>query len=328
MLILSERDVRDLLDIDRLVDALAGAMAALSAGKASVPPRVAAMVEDRKAFLAAMPAYVPGLGVLESKLVAVFPTNADRGLHTHQAVIVAFDPDTGEPRALMDGRYITESRTAAGSALATRLLAREDAAVLAVLGTGVQAEAHLRAIPRVRGISEARVAGRDPAKARALAETAQAELGIPVVAAHSFGEAMEGADVVCVCTHSPEPVVLREWVEPGMHITSVGVNADGPEVDTATVGDSVLVVESRAAVLAPFPSGASELRIAIEEGVIAEDDIHAEIGELVAGVRPGRTSPDQITLYKSVGVAVQDAAAAALVLEAARERGVGLIVDL
>jgi len=328
VLILSERDVRDLLDIDRLVDALAGAMAALSAGKASVPPRVAAMVEDRKAFLAAMPAYVPGLGVLESKLVAVFPTNADRGLHTHQAVIVAFDPDTGEPRALMDGRYITESRTAAGSALATRLLAREDAAVLAVLGTGVQAEAHLRAIPRVRGISEARVAGRDPAKARALAETAQAELGIPVVAAHSFGEAMEGADVVCVCTHSPEPVVLREWVEPGMHITSVGVNADGPEVDTATVGDSVLVVESRAAVLAPFPSGASELRIAIEEGVIAEDDIHAEIGELVAGVRPGRTSPDQITLYKSVGVAVQDAAAAALVLEAARERGVGLIVDL
>jgi ornithine cyclodeaminase len=328
MLILSEDEVRGLLDLGRLVDALGAAMASLSAGRASVPQRIAAMVEGRKAFLAAMPAYVADLGILESKLVAVFPTNADLGVATHQAVIVAFDPATGEPRALMDGRYITESRTAAGSALATRLLSRPDSQTLAVLGTGVQAEAHLRAIPMARSISRARVAGRDRTKAGALADRMSRELGIPIDALDSFEAAMDGADIVSACTHSPEPVVRREWAQPGMHITSVGVNAEGPEVDVPTVADSLLVVESRAAALAPFPSGATELRVAIEQGAVGEDHIYAEVGELVAGIRPGRTSPDQITLYKSVGVAVQDAAAAALVLQAAAERGIGTSVEL
>jgi alanine dehydrogenase len=329
VLILSEREVRELLDPDRLVDALAAAMAVLSAGEVSVPPRVAAMVEEKGAILAAMPAFVPRLGMLEAKLVAVFPTNASLGLHTHQAVIAAFDPETGEPKALMDGRYITESRTAAGSALATRLLARDDAEVLAVLGTGVQARAHLRAIPPVvPRFREARVAGRDPGKAEALAREMAEVMGIRVVAADDYADAMSGADIVCACTHAPEPVVRREWVQPGMHITSVGVNADGPEVDTATVVDSLLVVESRRAILAPFPSGAAEVRLGVEEGAFTEDHIHAEVGELVSGTRPGRTSWDQITLYKSVGVAVQDAAAAALVLEAAADRGAGNDVEI
>src|SRR2546426_6606969 len=161
VLVLTRHEVEALLDLDALVDALAAAMVELSAGRVSLPPRVAALVPEQQGLLGVMPAHVPALGVLETKLVSLFPNNAGSALPTHQAVIAAFDPANGTPIALMDATYITEARTAAGSALATRLLARKDAAVLALLGTGVQARAHARAIPRVRPIREIRVAGRD-----------------------------------------------------------------------------------------------------------------------------------------------------------------------
>ena len=323
MRILSERDVEALLDLDELVEALARAMAALSAGSASVPPRVAASVPDR-GLLAAMPAYLPGAGALTTKLVSVFPGNATAGLPTHQAVIAAFDPATGVPVAVMDGRRITAARTAAGSALATRLLARPESEVLAILGTGVQARAHAVAVPRVRTIREIRVAGRDPARARSLVD----DLGPPARAVPSFREAVLGADVVCATTHAPEPVVRRDWLAPGTHVNSVGYSLEGVELDDATVADAVVVVESRQAALAPPPSGANDLVWRIRDGVITESHVHAEVGELVTRARPGRTSAEQITLYKSVGVAVQDAAAAALVLAAAEARGVGIDVEL
>jgi len=230
--------------------------------------------------------------------------------------------------ALMDASYITETRTAAGSALSARLLGRKDSATLAVLGTGVQARAHARAISRVLPIREIRISGRSPSRAADLAASLEEELAAAVLAAQSHDEAMEGADVVCACTHSPEPVVRREWVAPGMHVTSVGLNSRGPEVDAPTVRDALVVVESRQSVLAPFPSGAAEFRPDVRDPTITEDHIHAEIGEIVAGTRPGRTSEDQITLYKSVGVGVQDAAAAALVLEAARASGAGRTVEI
>jgi ornithine cyclodeaminase/alanine dehydrogenase-like protein (mu-crystallin family) len=328
MLVLSRSDVEQLLDLDRLVDALGAAMAELSAGRASVPPRVAAMVEEAGGLLAAMPAYLPSARVLETKLVSLFPGNAGSSLPTHQALIACFDPSTGEPVALMDASYVTEVRTAAGSALSVRLLARQDATVLAVLGTGVQARAHARAVARVRPIREIRIAGRDPVRTRRLSDSLAEEMGISVRGRGSYAEAIEGADVVCACTHAPEPVVRREWVSPGMHITSVGLNREGPEVDAATVRDSVLVVESRQSVLAGFPAGAAELRADVRDPSVTDDHIHAEIGEIVAGLRPGRTSAEQITLYKSVGVGVQDAAAAALVLEAARASGAGADVEI
>jgi len=166
VLVLTKRDVQDVLDLDRLVDALADAHADLSAGEASMPSRIAAIVEPKEGLLGAMPAYLPSAG-LACKLVTLFPRNTDR--ETHQAVICVFDPENGTPLALMDGTYITATRTAAGSALATRLLAREDARVLAVIGTGVQARTHAAAIPRVRPIEEIRIAGRDRSKAEALA---------------------------------------------------------------------------------------------------------------------------------------------------------------
>jgi ornithine cyclodeaminase len=328
MLVLSRSDVEELLDLDELVEALAGAMADLSAGRASAPNRVAALVDHSDGLLAAMPGYAPSAGALASKLVTLFPRNAGTALPTHQAVIVIFDPGTGRPTALLDGTAITAARTAAGSALATRLLAREDAATIAILGTGVQARWHARVVTRVRSFGELRVAGRDPAKARALADELAGHLDPPVRMAASFREACDGADVVCAATHALEPVVRREWLSPGVHVTSVGYNPRGREVDEATVLDGLVVVESRAAALAPAPAGANELTAPLERGLIGADHIHAELGELVEGRKRGRTSAQQITLYKSVGVAVEDCAAAALVLRAASERGRGRQIEL
>jgi ornithine cyclodeaminase len=313
MLILTGPEVRELLDLDALVDALAAAHADLSAGKASMPPRIAALVDAQDALLGVMPSYLPSAG-LACKLVTLFPHNRDR--ETHQAIVCVFDPDNGTPVALMDGTYITAMRTAAGSALATRLLAREDARVLAVLGTGVQAQSHARLLPRVRSFEEVRVAGRDPARVEAFARQ------IGGVAAESYEDAVRGADVVAAATHAPQPVVRRSWLSPGVHVNSVGLNPSGREFDEATVADALVVVESRASALAAPPAGAPEL------AGIDPARIHAELGELVGGVKPGRRSRDEITLYKSVGVAVQDAAAATLVLAAARERSVGRELDL
>ena len=323
MLLLSRPEVEELLDLDELIDELGAAMADLSAGRASVPHRVGALVPERDGLLAAMPGYTPSAGALASKLVTLFPGNAGTAVPTHQAVIAVFDPDDGRPEALLDGTAITAIRTGAGSALATRVLARDDATTLAILGTGVQARSHARAVARVRAFEELRVAGRDRAKAEALAEELVGELDLAVGAAASWEEACDGADVVCATTHALEPVVRREWLTPGAHVTSVGYNVDGREVDDATVVDSLVVVESRAAALAPAPSGSNDLLQPIERGLIDADHVHAEIGELIEGQRPGRTSAEQITLYKSVGVAVQDGVAAALVLRAARERGSG-----
>jgi len=328
VLVLAADEVADLLELDALIDALAPAMADLSAGRASVPNRIGAVVPEVDGRLLAMPGYVPSQGSLVTKLVSLFPRNAGTALPTHQAVIVAFDPATGTPAALLDGTVITAVRTGACSALSARLLAREDASVLAVVGTGVQARSHARAMARVRPIREIRVAGRDGTRAEALARELHQELGVPARAAGSCQDAMAGADIVCATTHPSDPVVRREWLMPGTHVTSVGWSASGREVDDATVADALVCVESRRAALAPVTAaGSSDLAEPLRNGVISENDI-VEIGELVAGTRSGRASPDLITLYKSVGVAVQDATAATLVLAAARRAGVGRDLSL
>jgi ornithine cyclodeaminase/alanine dehydrogenase-like protein (mu-crystallin family) len=328
VLILSRGEIEDLLDLDALIDALADAMVDLSNGRASVPHRVGALVEDRDGLLAAMPGYTPSATALASKLVTLFPRNAGSELPTHQAVIAVFDPENGRPAALLDGTAITAIRTGAGSALATRLLARENAATIAILGTGVQARSHASALTRVRPFTELRVAGRSRPKAEALAEELASELDLQVRVTSSWEEACAGADVICATTHALEPVVRRDWLAAGAHVNSVGYNTQGREVDDATVVDALVVVESRDAALAPYPSGSNDLLQPIERGLIDVGHIHAEIGELVQGTKPGRTSTEEITLYKSVGVAVQDGVAAALVLQAARESGTGREVEL
>ncbi len=298
----------------------------VSMGRASMPPRIAATVPDR-GLLAAMPAYLPSAGEMAAKLVTLFPGNATASLPTHQAVVIVFDAQTGQPMALLDGTSITTARTAAGSALSVELLASPDAEVLAILGSGVQARAHAEAVVRVRPIQRIRIAARNRERAAALAADLQAQLNVSVTAT-DYPRACSGAHVICAATHSAEPVVRRDLVDPGTHITSVGYNTAGREVDSATVAAAVVVVESRDAVLAPPPAGSNDLLTPLAEGLIGAEHIHAEIGELLAGRRPGRTSPEQITLYKSVGVAAQDVAAAGLVLAAARASGVGVDIEI
>ena len=327
MLALSSAEVEALLDPDALRQALASAMADLSSGRASMPPRIAAHVDERGGFVAAMPAYLPAAGIVAAKLVSLFPGNAGTTLPTHQAIVVVFAAATGQPVALLDGTSITTARTAAGSALATDLLARPDADVLAIIGTGVQARAHAHAVVRVRRFRELRIAGRDRGRAESLAAELRGVLDVEVVVAASTADACAGADVVCATTGAAEPVVRRDDLAAGSHVNSVGFNAAGREVDSATVADALVVVESRASVLAPPPAGSNDLRVPIDEGVLDPGDL-IELGELVDRSARGRTSPEQLTLYKSVGVAVQDVAAAALVLAAARAAGLGLDVDL
>jgi ornithine cyclodeaminase len=307
VLVLSQDDVRRLLDLDELIEALAAAFVEVSAGRASVPPRVAAFVPER-GLLAAMPGYAAG--VLETKLVSVFPGSEP----SHQALIALFDDATGTPLAVMDGTHITAARTGAASALSTRLLAREDARMLAVLGTGVQARSHLAAVTRVREFDEVRVAGRSRERAGALAPKVGGS------SPDSFEAAVRAADVVCACTDASSPILQREWLAPGAHVTSVGASKDGPELDEATVRAGVLAVESRVG-FEPYPAGAHEL-----QGL--DPAAAVELGELVTGARPGRTSPDQLTVYKSMGHAAEDAAAARLVHERALREGAGTEVDL
>jgi alanine dehydrogenase len=307
VLVLSQDDVRRLLDLDELIDALADAFVQVSAGGASVPPRVAAYVPER-GLLAAMPGYAAG--VLETKLVSVFPSSEP----SHQALIALFDDATGTPLAVMDGTHITAARTGAASALSTRLLAREDARVLTILGTGVQARSHLAAVTRVRDFVEVRVAGRSRERAEALARETGGRRP------ESFEAAVRDADVVCACTDASAPILRREWLARGAHVTSVGASREGPELDEATVRAGLLAVESRVA-FEPYPAGAHEL-----QGL--DSAAAVELGELAAGTRPGRTSPDQLTVYKSMGHAAEDAAAARLVYERALRQGAGTEVDL
>jgi ornithine cyclodeaminase/alanine dehydrogenase-like protein (mu-crystallin family) len=295
VLVLDQNAVAELLEVDLLLERLERAFVELSAGRASVPPRIAAFSPD--GLLGAMPGYVDG--VLAAKLVTLFPGHEP----SHQALIAVFDAETGTARAVMDGTHITAVRTGASSAVATRALSREDSRVLTILGAGVQGRSHLDAARRVRDFDEIRVASRNHEHAQAFAE----ETGATAV--ESFEVAVRGADVVCCCTHAAEPVLSREWLSPGTHVTSVGAALDGPELDPETIRAGLLCVESRVA-FSPPPAGSFEL-----QGL--EPERAVELGEVLAGTRPGRTSEDEITVYKSMGHAVEDAAAAALVLERA-----------
>jgi ornithine cyclodeaminase/alanine dehydrogenase-like protein (mu-crystallin family) len=329
VLVLDQRSVAELLDLDALIDALGPALADLSAGRVELPARSAALMPGRQGFtgILDMPCYSPSAGALVTKVTSVFPENAGGPKPVRQAAMLVFDPEDGTPAALLDGTYITAIRTGACSALSVRLLARPDAATLAVLGTGVQARAHALAVSRVRPFAELRVAGRDPAKAAALATELGRELDVPVRAYEEYRSALDGADVVCATTFAVQPVVRRAWVAPGTHVTSVGYNPAGREVDDELVAAAALFVESRPAALHAVPPNL-DIAQPIERGLVTPGHVRAELGEVYAGERPGRTDDEEITLYKSVGVAVQDAVAAALVLQAARDRGAGVDVTL
>ena len=312
VLFLSEADVAELLDLDELLAALADAFQRFSAGQASVPPRVGAHVDG--GMLGAMPVGLPGVA-LAAKLVTVFPANHERGRPSHQALIALFGEEDGTPLAVLDGRLITAARTGAAAAVAAGALARPDARVLAILGAGVQGRSHLEAFPRVRDFGEIRVASRTTAHAAALAERHPTARAVG-----SFQEAVTGADVVCCCTDARQPILASAWLAPGTHVSAVG-GTFGPELDADTVRSGRVFVEWRGAVTNPPPAGAHELQGLDPDGV-------TEIGEVLAGTRPGRVDGDEVTVYKSTGHAVEDAAAARLVYDRARQAGAGVTVTL
>jgi len=313
LLYLSRADVERLLDIDAMLDALGRALVVFSSGITSVPPRSAARVPDR-GLLGVMAGYVPGIA-LEVKLVSVFPANHHHDLPSHQGLIAIFDEDNGAPLALMDGTYITAIRTGGTAAVAARALARENASVLAILGAGVQGASHLETFPRVRDFKEIRVASRNADTAKALA--ARHPRG---VVAASFEAAVRGADVVACCTDAREPILSRAWLKPGAHVSSVG-GTFGPELDGPTIAAGRVFVEWRGAATNPPPAGAVELQ-GLDLASITE------VGEVLAGTKPGRQSDDEITIYKSAGHAVEDAATARLVYDRAKAEGAGVSLPL
>jgi len=313
LLYLSRQDVERLLDVDAMLDALGKVLIAFSAGITIVPPRVGIRVPDR-GLMGTMPGYVPGVA-LEVKLVSVFPGNHVHALPSHQGLIALFDEGNGAPLAIMDGTYITAIRTGGTAAVATGALARKDAKVLAILGAGVQGASHLETMPRVRDFEEIRIASRDGVKAASLASRHPGARAVG-----SFEAAVRGADVVACCTDSHEPVIRRDWLQPGVHVSSVG-GTFGPEIDSLTMSAARVFVEWRGAATNPPPAGAHEL-----QGLDAEK--LTEVGEVLAGTRPGRVSEDEITVYKSTGHAVEDAATARLVYDRARAEGAGVTLPI
>lgn len=311
--VLSAADVHELLDPTELRPALEAAMIALSAGRANVPPRVAAVTPG--GFMAAMPGYLDGTG-LAAKLVSIFPGNTD--LPSHQGLIAVFDPETGTPVAITDAEVITVARTTLCAAIATDVLARPDAHRLAILGGGAQAVAHAEMWAAIRPWSEVIAWNRSPAGAEAVADAARRDGGQARVVA-DVNEAVAAADVVALCTHADGPLFDPAAVQPGTHVSSVGSQDELPRELAAMA--SPVVVEWRDSVVVPPPAGAGELQGLDPSSVV-------ELGEVLAGGASGRTDADAITLYKSTGHAVQDVAAARVIVDAAARYGIGNQISL
>jgi alanine dehydrogenase len=331
--LLTERDVRAVLSMPDLIDAMARALAAYSSGGAVQPVRTTIEVNADPSFFAVMPAALAAPAAVGAKLVTVYPGNHARHLPSHLASIVLLDPGTGGLVALLDGRYITEARTAAVSAVSVKHLARPEAAVLAIIGSGVQARSHLEAIRSVRAITEVRVWSPTPAHVDAFvrevraAATKDARDGIrlSIRGTADAASAVRGADVVVLATSSRVPVIADEDVAGGAHVCAVGAcRPDQREMPTALVARARVLVDARVGALAE----AGDLLLPIREGAFGAGHIVGELGEVVIGRVAGRTSTSAVTIFKSLGMAAEDVVAAALVAERAKAAGLGRSFDL
>ncbi|HZQ82439.1 MAG TPA: ornithine cyclodeaminase family protein [Gaiellaceae bacterium] len=311
--VLDEADVRRLLPMAECIDVMAEALASLARGEVHNPLRTIVRPPGEASLLGLMPAHRGGDRPLYGlKAIAIFPSNAVRGLDLHQGFVTLFDGETGEPRALLNAAGITAVRTAAVSGVATRLLARDDVRTLAILGTGVQGRAHLEAMRCVRRFERVVAWGRTAGRfsdADGVEEVSSAE------------EAVRSADVLVTATSAAEPVVRREWLRPGVHVNAVGSSVPtARELDTQTMLDASLYVDRRESALRE----AGDLLLAD----IPPEHIRAELGELLLGTAPGRESPDELTVFKSLGLAVEDLAAAEHVLAKAEREDAGTVVSL
>jgi ornithine cyclodeaminase/alanine dehydrogenase-like protein (mu-crystallin family) len=360
LLVLGAGDVHRLLPDRECADAMRAALIALARGEVDQPLRTIIRPPAASGLMALMPAYMAaradgaggaggqgatagrggqgaaggrggqgaaggeGPAAYGLKAICIVPGNPAAGLDSHQGVVLLSSARTGEPLALLNASAVTEIRTAAVSAVATGLLARGDAAELAIIGTGVQARAHLLAIAAARPLASVRVAGRDPAKARRFAEDMRDRAGVPVTACDSAADAVAGAGIVVTATSSAEPVLRRDWLAPGTHINAVGACVpNARELDAETMAAAALFTDSRESVT----SEAGDYLLAQAEGAIGPDHVKAEIGELLTGTAPGRSSDGEITIFESLGLAVEDLAAAWLAYRKAAELGAGTWVD-
>jgi ornithine cyclodeaminase len=325
LLILGHSEVLRLLPMARCIDVMAATLAALARGEALLPLRQVMWLPEKKGALATMPAFLGGSGVAGLKVISYFAGNRGTDLDTHQGGVLLFDPHDGRLQAVVDASSITAIRTAAVTAVATRLLARPDATNLAILGSGTQARTHLEAMLLVRPFTQVRVWSRTGENARRFAERESLHHGRAVDAVETARDAVADADVICTTTSAAEPVLLGDWLRPGTHVNAVGSSVPfARELDTAAVLRSRMFVDRLESAL----NEAGDFLLPKAEGALDAGHIRGEIGDVLLGRVSGRTGPAEVTLFKSLGLAVEDLAAAHEVFAAARAQGLGTAIEL
>jgi ornithine cyclodeaminase/alanine dehydrogenase-like protein (mu-crystallin family) len=321
VLVLDTKDVERLLTLDHCIELMAATLADLARGTFHQPLRMVVRPPNAKGLLGLMPAYrASDPAAYGLKAICVFPENPKLGKDAHQGCVMLFNGETGELMALMNASPITAVRTAAVSAVATRLLAREDACELAIVGSGVQARSHLAALSRVRQIKRARVVSRNREHADKFVDEMKGLFSFEIVAADTAKEALNGADIVVTVTNSHEPVIDHQWISPGAHINAIGTHsAAGREIDGSTMSAARLYVDRRESAL----NESGDFVLAMKEDLIGPDSIVGELGEVLIGTKRGRESTEEITLFKSLGLAVEDLACAEYLFRKASEEGAG-----
>jgi len=325
ILILNSTQIRELLPMPDCIELMADALSALARDEVHQPLRTIVRPPNARGLLGLMPAYRAGeRGAFGLKAICVFPENPSQGKDAHQGAVTLFSRETGELLALMNASEITAIRTAAVSAVATRLLAREDACELAIIGAGVQARTHLAAIACVRAIKRARIVARNFEHAQILVDEMQPKFPFPIEAVRKNEEAVRGADLIVTATSSLEPVICHDWISPGAHVNAIGTHSPtSREVDSATMAAARIFVDRRESAL----NESGDYLLAAKEGVVGPESIVGEIGELLIGTKSGRSSATEITLFKSLGLAIEDVACAEYLYRKACAENVGTWAD-
>jgi alanine dehydrogenase len=326
VLIVNQKEVRQLLPMNECMDVMSEALKTLARGDAILPLRPVLWLPEKVGALGMMPSYLGDIRAMGLKVVSVFPGNHGTQYDSHQGAVLLFETEHGQLLAIIDASAITAIRTAAVSGVATRLLAREDAHDLAILGTGVQAKTHLAAMLQARpGIDRVRVWSRNPEHAQHFAEREAKRYAISVEASASAQAATEGTDIICTTTSAREPILMGDWIAPGAHVNAVGSSvAFTRELDTAAMVKARLFVDRRESTL----NEAGDFLFPKKEGAITDDHIQGEVGEILLGKVAGRGTPDEITVFKSLGLAVEDLAAAQHIYRKALEQGRGAAIEL
>ena len=323
--IINQAEVWQLLPMNECIAVMAEALKTLARGNAILPLRPIMWLPDKVGALGMMPSYLGDVKAMGLKVVSVFPGNHGTQYDSHQGAVMLFETEHGQLLAIIDASEITAIRTAATTAVATRLLARPDAHDLAILGAGIQARTHLEAMLLARPIQRVRLWSRNPEHARQFAERETQKRGITVEPVETAQAAVAGADLICTTTAAPQPVLLGDWIAPGAHVNAIGSSvAFTRELDTAAVVKARLFVDRRESTI----NEAGDFIFPKKEGAIGDDHILGEIGELLLGKVAGRASPDEITLFKSLGLSVEDLAAAQHIYQQALAKGLGLAVEL